>query len=413
MIAAALRDVGAARSIVIDETNEVLAGNGVLEALPQTGISKLRVVDVDGDTLVAVRRRGLTPEQKRALAIYDNRTGELAEWNVEQLRIDLSAGLDLQSFFSAEEVAALLKIVEAPDVFKSVDENIQTDHVCPKCGYEWSRPRMKPPYQPLMMADVINAPLNGLTHVSTFSGAGGTCLGFRLAGFQTLWANDIEDHARQCYSANLSSPIDGRDIRHLRPEDILQAIGLKVGDLNVFEGSPPCTTFSTAGQRHKGWHKNREHAGITQSNIEDLFFEWLRLLEGLRPRAFVAENVAGLVKGIAKGYFKDILRRMKVLGYQTEAQLIDAQWLGVPQQRTRVIFIGVREDLQQRPVFPRPQSYRYSVRDALPWITAACYDTKGQFRGEARICERTVPSTPCRRTSSRTQCKALSGVEQA
>ena len=74
---------------------------------------------------------------------------------------------------------------------------------------------MKPPYRPLMMADVRSAPLTGLTHVSTFSGAGGTCLGFRLAGFRTLWANDIEEHARRCYARNLDSPIDGRDIRHL------------------------------------------------------------------------------------------------------------------------------------------------------------------------------------------------------
>ena len=138
MIAASLRDVGASRSIVIDEANEVLAGNGVLEGAHQAGLTKLQIIDADGDTIIAVRRRGLTPEQKRALAIYDNRTAELAEWNADQLRIDASTGLPLQPFFFDDELAALLKKGASPDGFKSVDENVATDHTCPKCGYEWS-----------------------------------------------------------------------------------------------------------------------------------------------------------------------------------------------------------------------------------------------------------------------------------
>jgi DNA (cytosine-5)-methyltransferase 1 len=226
----------------------------------------------------------------------------------------------------------------------------------------------KPPFQPLTMAQVNGAPVTGLTHVSTFSGGGGTCLGFRLAGFRTLWASDIDAHARQSYSLNLDAPIDGRDIRQVTAADILTATGLQPGALDVFEGSPPCTAFSTAGTRAKGWHQTKDHAGHVQTNVEDLFYEWLRLLEGLQPRAFVAENVAGMVKGVAKGYFKDVLRRMTALGYRTEARLLDAQWLGVPQQRNRIIFIGLREDLGLAPRFPTPWTYRYSVRDALPWI---------------------------------------------
>ena len=240
------------------------------------------------------------------------------------------------------------------------------------------------------MAQVVAAPLTGLTHVSAFSGAGGSCLGFRLAGFRTLWANDIEDHARACYSANLvESPIDGRDIRHLTAADILGATDLASGALDVFEGSPPCTAFSTAGKRAKGWNQTKDHAGHVQTNVEDLFYVWLRLLDGLRPRAFVARNVAGLVKGVSKGYFKDILRRMKALGYRTEARLLDAQWLGVPQQRCRVIFVGLRDDLGVAPTFPAPWAYRYSVRDALPWITTVVQDPHGQFSIQ------TVTNGPC------------------
>lgn len=107
MIATALRSVGASRSIVIDEHDEELAGNGVVRAAAQAGISKVQIVDVDGDTIVAVRRTGLTPEQKRDLAIYDNRTAELAAWDIDQLRADVNAGLDLQPFFFEGELAAL------------------------------------------------------------------------------------------------------------------------------------------------------------------------------------------------------------------------------------------------------------------------------------------------------------------
>lgn len=108
MIAAALKDVGAARSIVIDEKNEVLAGNGVLAGAAQAGLSKLQIIDADGDTIIAVRRRGLTDTQKRALAIYDNRAAELATWSVEQLQADLTNGEDLTAFFLPDELSTIL-----------------------------------------------------------------------------------------------------------------------------------------------------------------------------------------------------------------------------------------------------------------------------------------------------------------
>ena len=108
MISDALHAVGAARSIVIDEDNVILAGNGVTEAAADAGITKLRVIEADGQELIAVRRRGLTPDQKRALALYDNRTGELASWNIEQLQADVAAGLSLAPWWTDDEVAELL-----------------------------------------------------------------------------------------------------------------------------------------------------------------------------------------------------------------------------------------------------------------------------------------------------------------
>jgi ParB-like chromosome segregation protein Spo0J len=105
LIAEALKEVGAARSIVIDEDNLILAGNGVTQAAQTVGLTKLRVVEAAGDEVIAVRRRGLTDVQKRALALYDNRTAELATWNVEQLLADQQAGLDLASYWDATELS--------------------------------------------------------------------------------------------------------------------------------------------------------------------------------------------------------------------------------------------------------------------------------------------------------------------
>jgi rubrerythrin len=138
MIAASLRDVGAARSIVVDEHNEVLAGNGVVQGAARAGLTKVQIVEADRDTIIAVRRRDLTPEEKRRLALYDNRTGELAEWNADQLRADQANGLDLQPFFNEQELTSLLKVVDAPETFKAVDVDVETEYTCPKCGYEWS-----------------------------------------------------------------------------------------------------------------------------------------------------------------------------------------------------------------------------------------------------------------------------------
>jgi DNA modification methylase len=108
MMAASLRDVGAARSIVIDEGNVILAGNGVTAAAATAGITKVRVIEAAGDELIAVRRSGLSDAQKRSLAIYDNRTAELAEWNLEQIHADQAAGLALEPWWSPVELADLV-----------------------------------------------------------------------------------------------------------------------------------------------------------------------------------------------------------------------------------------------------------------------------------------------------------------
>lgn len=227
----------------------------------------------------------------------------------------------------------------------------------------------KPPYRVPSMQEIAALPHNGYHVISTFSGCGGSSLGYKMAGFKVLWANEFIPAAQETYRANHPGTIlDTRDIRKVEAQDILDVIGMQPGELDVFDGSPPCASFSTAGKREAGWGKVKAYSD-TKQRTDDLFFEYVRLIEGVKPKVFVAENVSGLVKGTAKGYFLEILAALKGAGYKVTAKLLDAQWLGVPQMRQRIIFIGVRNDLKAVPAHPKPLPYRYSVRDALPWIS--------------------------------------------
>jgi DNA (cytosine-5)-methyltransferase 1 len=230
--------------------------------------------------------------------------------------------------------------------------------------------RMKPKYSIPSMEEVKKKKgTNGFTMVSTFSGCGGSCLGFEMAGYDLRWANEFIPEARETYRANHDGVIlDGRDIREVKGSEILEAIRLKKGELDLFEGSPPCASFSTVGSREKGWGKVKAYSDSEQ-RADDLFFEYSRLIEETQPKTFIAENVSGLVRGTALGYFREILRDLRSKGYLVEAKLLDASWLGVPQARKRIIFVGVRNDLVDKykvaPAFPSPFDYQYSLNEAL------------------------------------------------
>jgi DNA (cytosine-5)-methyltransferase 1 len=215
------------------------------------------------------------------------------------------------------------------------------------------------------MPEIEAIPWNGLNVVSTFSGAGGSCLGYRMAGYKVLWASEFIPAAQEVYRLNHpTSILDTRDIRTVQPQDILDAIGLGVGDIDILDGSPPCASFSVSGNRQQDWGKEKKYSQSTQ-RTDDLFDEYIRLLQGLQPKVFVAENVKGLVMGMAKGYFLSILKNMKLAGYTVKAKVLNARYLGVPQRRERVIFIGVRNDLDQSPVYPEPLPYGYTVQDSI------------------------------------------------
>jgi len=234
-------------------------------------------------------------------------------------------------------------------------------------------PTTKPPYAVPSVAQTRSEPRNGLRVVSTFSGAGGSSYGYEMAGYEPRLACEFVESVAECYRANHPGvPVMTEDLREASGAALLALAGLERGELDVLDGSPPCQPFSTSGRGSRSWRKTADERG--RGGREDLFFDYARLVGEMQPRAFVAENVAGLVRGTAKGYFKKIFAELAAQGYRVEARLVDAQWLGVPQVRRRVIFVGVREDLGLDPAFPDPLPYRYSMQDALPWIVRTGYD---------------------------------------
>ena len=218
---------------------------------------------------------------------------------------------------------------------------------------------------------------NGFNAVSTFSGCGGSSLGYKIAGYKLLWANEFIPAAQETYRANHpATHLETADIRTVQPEAILSQTGLDVGELDLFDGSPPCASFSTSGKMARSYGEVKKYSD-THQRVDDLFFQYLRLLEGLKPRAFIAENVSGLVKGAAKGYFKTIHERMVALGYRVSAVLVNGAYCGTATARERIIFIGFRNELAEalgitQPAGPTPLPYAYTLREA--WEAESLYD---------------------------------------
>ena len=195
---------------------------------------------------------------------------------------------------------------------------------------------------------------DALKTISLFAGCGGSSLGYSMAGFKELLACEWDDDAAETFMLNFPDiPMYHGDISKLSVDDCLKMTNLQVGELDVLDGSPPCQGFSLAGEREFSDQRNQ------------LSLEFIRLLSGLKPRAFIMENVSGLVKGKMKLVFAEIMRELKVAGYSVKCQLMNMAYFGVPQNRCRMIFIGVRSDLGIIPTFPIPKVRPISVKEAI------------------------------------------------
>lgn len=166
-------------------------------------------------------------------------------------------------------------------------------------------------------------------------------MGYKRAGFRVVGNCEIDPKIAAVYEANLHPPRSY--VMDLREFNTLEGLPDELYHLDVLDGSPPCSTFSMAGSREKAWGVEKQFAeGQKLQRLDDLFFTYLDTVEKLRPKAFVAENVTGLLLGNAKGYVNEILKRTREIGYEVQLFKLNAAFMGVPQKRERVFFIANR-----------------------------------------------------------------------
>jgi len=214
------------------------------------------------------------------------------------------------------------------------------------------------------LADLESVTPNGCRVFSTFACGGGSTMGYKLAGFSVVGANDIDPEMAEVYKANHKpehyylKPI-GQLVEQLREEGLPEHLQ----GLDILDGSPPCSSFSMQGTRDKDWGKDKKfREGQAQQVLDDLFFDYLDLLEIIQPRTFIAENVPGILIGKAKGYAKAIVQKARAIGYATQVFEVDATACGVPQSRKRVFFVGTKE--KRQPLIFRPARKVISQEEA-------------------------------------------------
>jgi len=169
-------------------------------------------------------------------------------------------------------------------------------------------------------------------------------MGYKLAGFDVIGCNEIDPKMMDAYKANYNpkfaflEPIQTFKLRKDLPRELYE--------LDILDGSPPCSSFSMAGNREKDWGKEKKfREGQALQVLDNLFFDFIDLAKELQPRIVVAENVKGLLQGGAKSYVRQIYRDFDLAGYYCQHFLLDASKMGVPQRRERVFFIALRKDL--------------------------------------------------------------------
>jgi DNA (cytosine-5)-methyltransferase 1 len=185
---------------------------------------------------------------------------------------------------------------------------------------------------------------NGLKVFGTFICGGGSTMGYKLAGFEHLGGVEIDPPIADVYKTNHNPKyLFVEDIRDFAnrldfPEDLY--------NLDILDGSPPCSSFSMAGNREKDWGKTKVfREGQAEQRLDDLFFDYIRLAKKLQPKVVIAENVKGLIQGNAKSYVHRIKKEFEAAGYKVQLFLLNAASMGVPQKRERVFFICQRKDL--------------------------------------------------------------------
>lgn len=179
---------------------------------------------------------------------------------------------------------------------------------------------------------------------SCFACGGGSTMGYKLAGFDVIGCNEIDPKMIGAYRANHNPKYSYLEpIQTFKNRDDLPA---ELYNLDILDGSPPCSSFSMAGSREKDWGKEKKfREGQANQVLDTLFFDFIELAEKLKPKVVVAENAKGLLLGDARDYLWRIMDAFDKAGYYVGYKLLNASIMGVPQRRERVFFYAIRKDL--------------------------------------------------------------------
>ncbi len=184
--------------------------------------------------------------------------------------------------------------------------------------------------------------------IALFAGAGGLDLGFEKAGFNVVWANEYDKEIWETYEKNFPQTVlDRRSIRDIPSDEI-------PNDFDGVIGGPPCQSWSEAGALR----------GIEDARGQ-LFYEFIRILKDKQPKFFLAENVSGMLAGRHSDALSNIINHFKYAGYNLNVQLLNAKDYDVPQDRKRLIFVGLRKDLDMTFVFPKKKQTAPHLRNAI------------------------------------------------
>ena len=213
------------------------------------------------------------------------------------------------------------------------------------------------------------------TYISFFAGGGGSSAGYKLAGGDCKFVNEFQQVAVDTYLENWpGTPHICGDIKNVTGQQIMEMTGIKEGELDILDGSPPCPPFSMSGTKQKGWGKEKTAYGMKQKNIEDLTWEQIRIAGDMKPRVIVCENVKGLTMEYASEHLARMVNDFEKLGYTTVYKILKGHEQGVPQKRERVFIVSVRNDVLDdigmpfmllSGLFPEPEKEFASIRDAI------------------------------------------------
>ncbi len=189
---------------------------------------------------------------------------------------------------------------------------------------------------------------NGLKVFSCFVCGGGSTMGYKLAGCEVVGCCEIDPKMNEIYVKNhhpkYNFLVDIRDFNKIPNEELPP----ELFNLDILDGSPPCTTFSMAGDREESWGKKKKfREGQAEQTLDDLSFVFIDTVRKLKPKTVIMENVEGLLLGEAWSYVQRIYKEFAEAGYQLGHWLLKGENMGIPQTRHRVFFIAIRNDIYE------------------------------------------------------------------